>query len=376
MVITSMIQLKHNSRGFAGLPHIPQRNVSAWLHMFAAAAFLVAGVALYSQDRPTFSANVKVVNVLATVRNKKGEIVGNLSKDDFILEDNGRSQAITYFARDSDLPLTLGLLVDTSLSERRMLDQERSASHGFLDQVLREDRDRAFLIHFDRDVELLQDLTSSRQKLEAALDNLQTPSFTPTRGEGPSSPGPRAHRGGGTTLYDAVFLASDELMKKQEGRKAVVVLSDGVDRGSKVIIDRAIEAAQRNDTIVYSIYIADEQAHEGGFGGPHIGMGGGRGGWGGMGRRGGRFPEPEQSRPDGKKILQRISKETGGRFFEVSKKNSVDQIYAQIQDELRSQYNLGFSPDKTDSAPGYHKLHLAAKKKDLVVQARDGYYLE
>ncbi len=155
------------------------------------------------------------------------------------------------------------------------------------------------------------------------------------------------------------------------------MLSDGVDTGSKVTVDRAIEAAQRADTIVYAIYIADAQARGGGFGGPHIGMGGGgRGGWGGMGRRSGRFPEPEQPRPDGKKVLQRISTETGGRFFEVSKKDSVDQIYAQIQEELRSQYNLGFTLDKADATPGYHKLHLAAKQKGLIVQARDGYYAE
>jgi len=344
---------------------------------------MVTGRRLRSQQEPTFSTEVKVVNVLATVRNKKGEVVRDLSKDDFTLEDNGKPQAIKYFARDTDLPLTLGLLVDTSLSERRMIGEERSASNTFLEQVLREDKDVAFLIHFDREVELLQDLTSSRQKLEAALNKLETPEFSRTRDQDPSGTTQQGRRfGGGTTLYDAVYLAADELMKKQQGRKAVVVLSDGVDTGSRVTLESAIEAAQRADTMVYSILIADERSGNqgGGFGGPHIGMGGPLGGgWpGGGGRRGGGYPRPQtrEPLPDGKKTLERISKETGGRFFEVSKKQSVEQIYAQIQEELRSQYNLGFTPDKADTTAGYHKLHLAAKGKDLQVQARDGYYAE
>jgi VWFA-related protein len=327
----------------------------------------------------TVTVNVKVVNVLATVRDKHGEIVRNLTKDDFALEEDGRPQIISYFAHETDLPLTLGLLVDTSLSQRRVLDQERSASSTFLDQVLRVDKDRAFLIHFDREVELLQDLTSSRQKLQAALGLLQTPQFGHESQEGggnspDSYPGSRRRAGGGgggTLLFDAVYLASNELMKKQQGRKALIVLSDGVDRGSKETLASAVEAAQRADTLVYSILFADEEGLGGGYGGR------GMGGMGGMGRRGGgRGRYPQQERPDGKKILEQISKQTGGRLFEVSKKQPIEQIYDHIQEELRNQYSLGYTPDRKDLGAGYHKIRLTTKKKDLIVQARDGYYAE
>jgi VWFA-related protein len=364
-------------------------------------------------DKPatTISVNVKVVNVLATIRDKHGKIVDDLTKDDFALQEDGRPQAIHYFAKETDLPLTLGLLVDTSMSQRRVLPEERSASHGFLDEMVREDKDKAFVIHFDREVELLQDLTSSHDKLEEALGQLSTPQLSRTSGGGGSSGGgypdddpdsgrgsgrgQGRHFGGGTLLYDAVYLASDELMKKQQGRKALVVLSDGVDRGSRETLDTAIETAQRSNTVVYSILFKDDEGsgeHRGGFGGPRMGggmggpmggpgmggpMGGGRRGGGGGGGRGSQEP-----RPDGKKILEKISKETGGRMFEVSKKEPIDQIYSQIQDELRHQYNLGYTPDRGGApAAGYHKIQLTIvdkkdRKKDLIVQARDGYYAE
>lgn len=330
----------------------------------------------------TFSSKVNVVNLLATVRDKHGQIVGTLGKDDFILTEDGRPQAIHYFAHETDLPLTLGLLVDTSMSQRRVLEQERSASHSFLDQMVREDKDKAFVIHFDREVELLQDLTSSHEKLEAALRALATPQFTPTSGGNSPGSGPGQGRGSGrhsggtgTLLYDAVYLASNELMKKQQGRKALIVLSDGVDRGSKETLEEAVESAQRADTVVYSVLFKDEEAYGNGrprFGGP--GLGGG-----GMGRRGGggpRYPQQE-ARPDGRKILERISKETGGRLFEVSKKQPVDQIYNQIADELRHQYSLGYTPDREGSAaPAYHKIQLTTKEKGLTVQTREGYYAD
>jgi VWFA-related protein len=156
-------------------------------------------------------------------------------------------------------------------------------------------------------------------------------------------------------------------MKKQHGRKALIVLSDGVDTGSKVSLTSAVESAQRADTLVYSILFADEEGY---------GRGGGFGGRGGMGRRGGyprgggRYP---QNRPDGKKILQQISKETGGSFFQVSKKEPIEKIYTSIQEELRSQYNLGYTPD-AGASPGFRKISLAVKQKGLMVQAREGYY--
>ncbi len=342
----------------------------------------------------TVAVDVKVVTLPVTVRDKHGKIVRDLTKDDFTLQEDGRPQTIKYFSQETNLPLTLGLLVDTSRSQDNVLDAERSASRSFIDQMLVQPKDKAFLIHFDREVELLQDLTASREKLQSALELLKTSSDREHSND-PNDPsnspsGSGSHRGGGTQLYDAVYLASNELMKKQQGRKAIVILSDGVDHGSKTYLESAIEAAQRADTVVYSIYFADSHRDEGqrqgggmGRGGGYPGGGGGGwpgggGGWpGGGGGRGGRGGQrPAESRTDGKKILERISKETGGCFFEVSKKESVGDIYTSIVEELRTQYSMGYTPDKDSTASGYHHVVLAVKKKDLSVQTRDGYYAD
>ena len=317
------------------------------------------------QQEPKIAVEANMVTVFATVRDKKSQIVANLTKDDFALQEDGRAQTITYFARENDLPLTVGLLVDTSLSQRRVLGQERTASSSFIEHTLREDKkDQAFLIHFDYEVELLQDFTSSRKKLESKLDLLETPEMQRASDDG------SGHRhGGGTLLYDAIYLASNDMMMKLQGRKAVIILSDGDDRGSKETLASAIESAQRANTVVYSILFKDDEPF-----GARGGNGGG--GWGGHGGGGGhRYPQQEQ-RPDGKKILERISKETGGRLFEVSKKLTVDQIYDQLAQELRAQYILGYVPDKSPNSADYRKIHLVTKQKDLAVQARDGYYAE
>src|SRR5208337_4657606 len=345
---------------------------------------LLIDLPVHSQQGPPITLDVNAVNLLATVRDKHGDIVRNLTKDDFALEQDGKPQTITYFAKESDLPLTLGLLVDTSMSQRRIIDQERAASRTFLDQVLRVDKDKAFVIQFDREVTLLQDLTASRQKLQAAIDQIDSPQFSQgsSSGSGGGSSGGGAgggrgshgRGGGGTLLYDAVFLASDELMKKQPGRKAVVILTDGVDHGSKETLAEAIATAQRADTLVYCILFADKEGYGngGGFGGPHMG-----GGMGGRGGRGGGYPRPtEESHPDGKKVLKQMSEATGGRFFEVSKKEPIDKIYDAIDEELRYQYSLGYTPVKADTPVGYHKLNLTVKQKDVVVQTRDGFYLD
>jgi VWFA-related protein len=327
-------------------------------------------------QQPKIAVDVNTVNILATVRDKHGKIVADLNKDAFQLEEDGKPQSIDYFARESDLPLRLALLVDTSLSQRNVLDQERTASQTFLSTMLRPEKDIAAIINFDFDITLLQDFTASLPKLQAALQKLETPQLDTQNGQGTrqrggGGGGPGHGRGGGTHLYDAIYLASDELMSKQQGRKALIVLSDGVDHGSKETLAQAIETAQRADTVVYSILFADKDGYSHGFGmgGPYGGHGGyGGGGYGGHGGR-----PPQQERPDGKKILEQISNLTGGRLFEVSKKETVDKIYADIQEELRNQYRIGYTPAKNLEA-GYHKIHLSTNNKDLKVQARDGYY--
>jgi VWFA-related protein len=328
-------------------------------------ALLLLPVLIWGQDT-TFSTDVKVVNILATVHDKKGKIAANLTKDDFAIEEEGRPQTIKYFSRETDLPLTLGLLVDTSLSQRRVLGEEQRASYKFLDQVMSQ-KDQAFVIHFDSQVELLQDLTKQRQKLEHALGELEMPQQLQR-----SQPGTSGRRGGGgTLLYDAVLLASNEIMHDQTGRKAVILLTDGVDNGSKMGLMDAIDAAQRNDTIVYSILFSDEQAYGNQNSYPPMG---------GMGRRGGmgRYP-PQQPvsnhSGDGKRVLQRLAQETGGGFFEVSKKQPIDETFARIQEELRNQYNIGFTSDQP-AAPGtFRHVHVSTpKEKSYIVQARSGYY--
>ena len=385
-------------RKAVGLLPIGSALIACALIVFTMIAFPGVGPSTRAQEpAATVAVDVKVVTLPVTVRDKHGKIVRDLTKDDFTLQEDGRPQTIKYFSQETNLPLTLGLLVDTSRSQDRVLYSERSASRSFLDQMLVQPKDKAFLIHFDREVELLQDLTSSHEKLQSALELLKTSSDR-ERSNDPNDPSnsPSAsgshHRGDGTQLYDAVYLASNELMKKQQRRKAFVILSDGVDHGSKTYLESAIESAQRSDTVVYSIYFADshrndnERANQGGGmgrGGGYPGPGGGgwpgpTGGGGGYprGGRGGGQRRPEEPRTDGKKILERISKETGGRFFEVSKKESVGDIYTSIAEELRTQYSMGYTPDKDSAASGYHHVTLAVKKKDLTVQTRDGYYAD
>lgn len=246
----------------------------------------------------------------------------NLSKDDFVLEEDGRAQTIRYFSRESDLPLTIGILVDTSRSEVRTLEAERRASYTFLDKVLRPDRDRAFVAHFDMRFGLLQSLTSSRQDLAAALERLKVPVLS------------------GTLLYTGLKRAAIDVMQGQHGRKAFILLSDGVDYRSRTSIGTAIEYVQRADTIIYSILFADPRTRS--RRGPHV--------------------------------MQRLARETGGGYFEASSGNPIDGIFAQIEDELRHQYSIGYTPDRIDDSRGFRKIKLTTRYKNLLVRTRDGYY--
>jgi VWFA-related protein len=361
---------------------------------------------------PTLSVDARLVNIPVVVHDKHGALIQNLTKDNFVLKVDDRVQTIRYFNVDKDLPLTLGLLVDTSLSQRDVIDEEQKASSAFLDDMLNGpvDRDKAFIVQFARQTDLLQDVTSSKPKLQAGLKQLGTPGSgggANRDGDGsvtaPDSDSngnrPGRMRGAGTTLYDALFLSSDELMSKQKGRKALIILSDGVDAGSKESLSSSIEAAQRADTIVYAIYYKGREAggpqqdrgrqgggspgrrgggYPGGGGGYPGGGGGYPGGGGGYpGGGGGQGRQPQANRPDGKKILQRMADETGGRLFEVSKKQTVADIYKQIGQELRAQYRLGYTPDNDTASDGYHRIDLSLTKsspKELFIQTRDGYY--
>lgn len=387
--------------------------ISAIRYSCHALVLLLLPLTLWPQQAATFSSDVRVVNVLATVRDSKGNIVKSLNKDDFTLTEEGNPETIRYFSRETDAPLTLGLLVDTSFSMAQELDNEKGASGNFATNVLRDGKDSAFLIHFDHEVELLRDVSTSRDRFVSGLQLLRTTSpeqrqqgtenpqggDSDDRGEGRQRGG---FRHGGTMLYDAVYLASNEVLAKQQGRKAIIVLSDGMDRGSKMSLDEAVEAAQRANTIVYTLYFeGQKERRESGFGRP---MGGGRrgggwpgggGGWPGggggyPGGGGGRYPggggggypggggQRGQREPavDGKKIMERLAQETGGRMFQVSKKESLEQIYATIQDELRNQYNLGYTPAQKDSdGEDYRHIQVTVKEKGYKVQAREGYYV-
>jgi VWFA-related protein len=353
-------------------------------------------------DQPSATLKIQANEVVlpVTVRDKHGALVSTLQKTDFTLTEDGRPQTIKSFSRETDLPFRLGLLVDTSRSVSGAMESERKAAGKFVDQMLPADPknakagDQAFLIHFDREVELLEDFTNSRDKLHkeleemgpsrAAQNDTQGPE-TSDSGSGSSRPSTRR---GGTQLYDAIYLAADELMKPKDGRKALVVFSDGADRGSKETLNDAVDAADRANLAVYTVYFKGEQesnGNNGNQGGRHGGMGGGwPGGGGGYPGGGGGYPGGGggQRRPDnrteagvdGKKIMEKIAERTGGRFFEAKKKDNLDEIYAQIAEELRGQYLLTYTPDKVDNDGGFHKIALKASKDDLQVVTREGYY--
>ncbi len=306
--------------------------------LLAAATLAAAGpLARAQQQEPTFSTDVNVVNLLAGVRTKRGDIVRDLTKDDFVLLENGRPQTIRYFSRETDLPLTLGLMIDTSLSQKRVMEAERIASYSFLEHVLREKKDQVFIMQFDLSPILRQELTSSFLKLSEALERVDVPSMNDLRSQ----------TGGGTMLYDAMWKASREIMQPQTGRKALIVLTDGVDTGSEASVADAIEAAQRADTLIYSILFSDE-GYYGIFSGG----------------------------ADGRAVLMRMSRETGGGFFEVSKKQSLDGIFAQIQEELRSQYNIGYESEQPVSVSEWRKLQVTTHRKGLTVQTRGRYWAQ
>jgi VWFA-related protein len=323
-----------------------QRRASNILAMDRAIRVLLSALLaypLFAQDPTTPDQTIKIdvelVNILCSVRTKSGGLVGNLEKDDFTVYENGQRQEIKYFARETDLPLTIGLLVDVSRSQERLIDVERDAAYRFFSEVLRP-KDQAFLISFGEEAELLQDYTNSRKLLQKGLEQLRVSAPPPMIQPGPV---PTVYNPKGTILFDATYLAAKEQLKNQVGRKVLILITDGVDQGSHYKLADAIKAAQMADAIIYAIYCSDPGAY-GGFGG------GGDG------------------------DLKRMAEETGGRVLKVSRKHTLQDVFKEIQDEMRSQYALGYSPTNAAKDGTFRRIEIKVRDRSMKVQARKGYY--
>jgi VWFA-related protein len=312
--------------------------------MRALIPFSLCAALLAAQDEPTIKVDVDLVNILFTVKDKRGGLIPNLNKEDFTLTEDAKQQDIKYFTRETDLPLTIGLLIDVSASQGNLIEIEKNAASRFFTEVLRP-KDLAFLISFGEDSELLQDYTSSPKLLRGGLDGLQVRS-----GVGGIHPGPvpTMSNPAGTVLYDAVYVASADQLRGQVGRKVLVLITDGEDQGSKYDIKKAIEAAQKADAVIYGMYYVDRQFYSrGGF---TLGGGAGEG------------------------ALRKLSEDTGGRIFHIDRKNTLEDAFKELQDEMRSQYAIGYSPTNANKDGTFRKIDIHASNKDWKVQARKGYY--
>jgi VWFA-related protein len=294
----------------------------------------------------TLKTTANVVQLFFNVKDKKGGLIPNLPKENFQILEDGKPQAIKYFSAESALPLTLGILIDASASQENVLDMEKQVGGAFLTEILRE-KDMAFVMSFDVGVDLLQDFTSSARRLRAALNGVKINSGgqaglpgIPGAGGGPV---PTMGIPKGTLLYDAVYLASHDQMAQQVDRKAMILLTDGVDQGSQYKIRDAIEAAQKSDTIVYVLLCADRGFY----------------GFGGFG---------------GDSEMKKMTSETGGRVIEVGNKmEKLKAAFDQISQELRSQYNLGYTPTNTVKDGSFRKVEIRSKE-NYKIQARSGYF--
>jgi len=296
------------------------------------------------EPQSTIRVDVEVVNVLCTVKDRKGKLINTLDKHDFEVYEDGQRQQIRYFTRETDLPLTVGLLVDTSVSQWRLVPAEQEASEIFFRRVLGA-KDLAFLISFDTDVDLLQDFTGNQGLLRRGLERLRVNApAAPTSMPSTQGPFPGLQRGG-THLYDAVYLAAREKLATEVGRKAIVLISDGEDQGSKLKLEGAVEAAQRADVILYGILFFDRSFYGYGFSGY-----------------------------SGDSAMKKMAEETGGRMFRVDRSKELPAAFEEISQELRSQYSIGYTPTAPRRAGGFRRLRVKTLREDLRVQARKGYY--
>ena len=298
-----------------------------------------------SDQKPTetLKVNVNVVQLFFNVKDKKGTLIPNLTKADFDIAEDGKPQTIKYFTAETNLPLTLGLMIDSSGSQRNVIDMEKEVGGAFLRQILT-DKDEAFVISFDITVDLLQDFTRDTHRLQAALNKAKvnvdyTSGGIPGMGGGPV---PQSNSPG-TLLYDAVYLSAHDMLAKEVGRKAMILLTDGQDEGSRLKIQDAIEAAQKADAIIYVLLCADRGFY-GGFG------------YGGEGD------------------MKKLTEQTGGRVINVGNKfDKLKEAFDQIASELRSQYNIGYTPTNTKQDGSFRKLEIKSKQ-NYKIQARSGYY--
>ncbi len=296
------------------------------------------------ENLPTFRANVNVVNLYFNVKDKHGLLIPSLKKEDFQVLEDGKPQTIKYFAAETNQPLTLGILIDSSVSQTRVLEMEKVVGAEFLREVIR-DKDLAYVLSFDVNVDLLQDFTNSQRELKAALNRAKINGGG--AGGGPpglgGGPFPTTQVPRGTLLYDAIWLSAREKLAQEVGRKAMIILTDGEDQGSRETIKEAIEAAQKADSIVYVILIADRGFYEGFY--------------------------------SGDREMKKVAEDTGGRVIEVgNNEKKLKDAFDQISAELRSQYSIGYTPSNTKLDGTFRKVEIKTKEGQYKVQARKGYY--
>jgi VWFA-related protein len=292
----------------------------------------LAGGLAFAAPPGQIRVQVNLVNLFATVRDKHKAIVTGLKQDDFQVYEDGQLQEITNFSAESNLPITLGILMDTSGSEYYMLSGEKEAGSRFLGRVLRKG-DLAMIMTFDTDVDLLADFTDDRGMLDRAINRAQI--NAPSGGMIAQGPLPSSGSGG-TNFYDAVYLAAHDKLSSEAGRKAIVVLTDAEDTGSKLQLGDAIEAAQRTDTVVHILLVAADGG--------------------------------DQS------VARRLTGDTGGRMIIVRSERNLEQAFDQISEELRSQYTIGYTPTNKKHDGSYRKIRVEMKNKDYSVLTRRGYY--
>jgi VWFA-related protein len=274
--------------------------------------------------------DVKVVNVLCTVYDNRGALVKDLGKEDFEIRENGKPRTVRYFARETDLPLTIALLVDVSGSVRKFLQAEKETAVAFFRETLRP-QDQAMLTGFSSTVVLWRDFTPSVPLLRDALAGMHAVPFKGLPKDGGPMPT--------TLLYDAVSSTATNKLKGVSGRKAMVIISDGIDIGSRASLEAAVRQAQTANAIVYSICYPNE--HQSGCG-----------------------------------YLKSLAEPAGGRMFDLGANTPLAEIFRIIQDELRSQYSLGFVPDDAAGDGVFRKLQVRVRRKGMRVLARKGYYAQ